>query len=697
MFNYQVLYNLFNFSKVQNKAIESMINHFELRLENMEVFITSVEAINLIELVKTLNTIVDSDVIATVGIMDQDITQIKKDLGVLKTNFNGVDGEISAVKETVRLIGESIDNLTKYDDTLLKGKLAEVLEKLETSDSLFSREIKGLKDQLDLLSPVDLEPILTEIEDIKRQLIGFKNYDDSEIVAALGELNRKIGTFDLAPIEGRVSTVESGLDTLEKQNLLSLIRGIQTTLNGLVIPDMYNDTYIRFELSKAKDSIVEVQRRLDTLNIVPYNDGAIWLALNNLKLVVENMETGGSEYDDQLLWVEIDAIKTIMNKAPEEGELDLWQFIQRLTVIEENIASVLLITNELQRVTDDLQEQLDTFDPEDIDLTELNLTFDRLSEDFEVIKAEFGEVKDFTLTTNKLREDLELLTTVVDDLVLNGGGGSGGGVSDEVIVELRGLIADLDTRLSAIVTTEDLNDLMLRMEDIEGLAYHFNGQSEDVIKFVEDNSVRALRFSSEDNLAMYADRTYLSRIDAYGPYPYNNYTTNSYGKSYNGFLGSYTFTSTGYSINGMDFSRTTVHHPNEVLVHLTYTSAKMVSTKMNGSTIVIRLNPAFGQISPDGSLYDKAAYFIVYMTGVGGANGTFNQQINIPAEDIIDGQVNIVIPSVINTLTIVYLPSRLEEYDVNGTNPPLNTLLPDNKLAVDNLFLGIWKIDELPA
>lgn len=353
-----------------------------------------------------------------------------------------------------------------------------------------------------------------------------------------------------------------------------------------------------------------------------------------------------------------------------------------LTTIINDIATLKKSTSDLSLSISVLRTEFETYVPE-IDFSAVNAMILHVQDEVDSLRNSANTSNtDLLSEIDTLADTLSILQDKVTTIIADG--------EDEIdidpalLVSLQDQIDAMDERVSVIATDHDMRALVSRVEDIENIAYHFEGTSQDVIDFIDEHSVRALRFFSEYNLALNANKTYA-------------YVSNSNGETdwtaYINYLLSGNWGNNPYN-NVLERSFTTLSRNS--LVKLSYTDSLLTTLNLKGKSISIRINPAYGLQNEDGTMKDPTNYLIVRFEGIVEGDTTHNNQLNIRFNELIDGQVDVKLPENFTKLSIVFAPSKVGEYSYAKYPKDsilLSSLLPIDKTIADNQFMGIWIVD----
>lgn len=230
---------------------------------------------------------------------------------------------------------------------------------------------------------------------------------------------------------------------------------------------------------------------------------------------------------------------------------------------------------------------------------------------------------------------------------------------------------------------EEIAELNAKLDLIKSQTYYYEGQSEDVIQFILDNSVVAMRFDSEYNLLKKTD-VIKNKIAANAPvtsFNYDNWVPTQQSRLLQGLfpqdatlVAKYqTYTAYG-DWNGAGMGLTNkLYFP-----FFNFTGATLTSIK--GKVLTVAINNQSGLLNTDGTMKQATGRFTVHYLGV---DGTYDDVLVLDPSDIVGGQFQITVPAVVTSVAIGYSV---------GTQTDVNLIKNDWVYSDVNLF-GAWIVE----
>lgn len=180
----------------------------------------------------------------------------------------------------------------------------------------------------------------------------------------------------------------------------------------------------------------------------------------------------------------------------------------------------------------------------------------------------------------------------------------------------------------------EIDALRNQLTEIENQTYYYEGQSQDVIQFIIDNSVVAMRFDSVYNLMKdtrmvetfirYTDAT--DRYLANTPSAYAALTT-----SLNPLF---------VNVSGFNTSATNPWYFQFKSQFFVKGFTGTILNELKGKVVTIGLNNKFGLLNADGTLKANTGSFIIQVTRASSKDVTV-----IPKSQIVGGQIQFTVPA----------------------------------------------------
>ena len=243
------------------------------------------------------------------------------------------------------------------------------------------------------------------------------------------------------------------------------------------------------------------------------------------------------------------------------------------------------------------------------------------------------------------------------------------------VAELRQQVNALNNYVSDMATEYSIRALTDRMEELENIAYYFEGASEDVQNWLFENNAKALRFSGE---GVYDPENIWLMADEY--VHYNSHTDSSarLGDYMNSIMSSYNLP---YDINYKKMYNfgDTISNSTQVV--------RIMSAIFNKSTVDLsdkilsfRMNPLFFSGKPI-----SVVLFITDYVDEQGNVFDYKVSINSDEVDAGEGQVQIIMPSDYTSLHIYPFRSPTSRGDTTNNQRPVN----------DITAMGLWVIEDM--
>lgn len=553
----------------------------------------------------------DDNVISSIDQELHDLVATKQTALIPGTNITiDAEGNISATD-------------TLYDDTDLRNEIDGKQDPLTAGDNV-TINATGVISATDTNTVYDETALRELVESKQDQLTA----GDNVAIDADGVISATDTVYDdtalRSVVEGKQATLTAGTNVLIDENGVISATDTNTVYDDTLLQAAVNGK--QAALAAGENITIDAENRISAVDTV-YDDSTIRVKLGDINKAIDSLVA---------------------------GDIDMQGFIDRLTTLETDMLLVKQKTTQLSTNVGNLQSIVDNIG--EVDLAEVNSALGAIREEILDLRDELGDTTLMTQVDN-LETTVANLTNVVNELIANGGDSTE--IDPVALTQLQEQVDTLSAHVDSIATEYNIDTLIARVEDIENLTYHFEGTSEDVKQFVEDNSVRALRFHSEYNLL-------LSSVKGYGAAynDMNNFLSGEWGS----------------------FQRSAPANVRTGLVQYMFNEQLLSSLSLLGKTIAIRVNPSYGFIDDNGNLISSDLYFSVVLENIIDESGvTYTSQLNFGIDDVIDGQVNVYIPESITMLRIAFGALNNSVIDSN---------LPPGKTVVDEQYLGIWVIEE---
>ncbi|MGH2082525.1 hypothetical protein [Aerococcus urinaeequi] len=600
-------------------------------------------------------TIDENNVISAIDHELRDLVKTKQDKLVAGDNIElDADGKISAVdtvyddtevrrqlddKQESILWGENIivdkDGTihavdTVYDDSDVRSKLEDVQDSITWGENI-------VVDEDGTVHAVDNDTVYDDTK-IKQQLDSVSQHIDELIRGdiTIQEFIDRLTVLeaDMRTIKQRTSTLVSDMDALEAivdnigdvdlSDILTVLDTVQADI--LELERNVGDTTLATDVANIQSFISELSNKVDGLIYVGPQpvDSNVYQALTHILADIANLYSqleGGvpADYDESELIARIESLEGIIDGYIAEGVYD---------------------DQTLQKHINEVMAELNTFEQYvDADLI-----------------PTIGQLNDSLADIEVMRDDmLDLITSDV--------------------AELRQQVNALDNYVSDMATEYSIRALTDRMEELENIAYYFEGASEDVQNWLFENNAKALRFSGE---GVYDPENIWLMADEY--VHYNSHTDSSarLGDYMNSIMSSYNLP---YDINYKKMYNfgDTISNSTQVV--------RIMSAIFNKSTVDLsdkilsfRMNPLFFSGKPI-----SVVLFITDYVDEQGNVFDYKVSINSDEVDAGEGQVQIIMPSDYTSLHIYPFRSPTSRGDTTNNQRPVN----------DITAMGLWVIEDM--
>lgn len=617
-----------------NQAIKDIIDKGESSIDELKQYISNLVKNELEKLNTTYiageNVTIKDNVISAVDEELREAVANKQDTLFAGENISiNEDGVISAV-----------DSDTVYDDT----ELRQLIE--DSVNGYTGGENVTISDD-GVISAVDTDTV----------------YDDTVINQRLDAVQQHIdelvrGDIDMQEFIDRLSTLEADMRTIKQRG--AVLREDVEAIE-LAFDDIEN-----VELSEIRTALEAVQ-----LDIEQLQQG---VSDTTLALEVEALQSTVSDLSAK--------VTALMNDEPVPVDPDLQAVLDDIIADIRHLEDALADEAPIEYDDAELRARIEALEAEIVSIvadgsyddTALKAQVDALATELAVLEEYVST--DLQPIVDQLNDSLASVSELEDAVLVT---------IPADIAELKAQVDALNEHISEIATEYSIRELIGRVEDIENLTYHFEGQSEDVINFITENSVKALRFNGE---GLYDPANLYNHADE--QYGYNEEADFLYFTSYYNDL-------TGMLEGGFDGLEQYVDH--NTVSKLPYEGEKVrimrtpssrfykESMDLSDKVLSFRLNPSYYDSSPDPDVFtpvDSMDVYVFIKDYMDNNGSVFDYYLKVPYTTINEsfGQFQLTMPSDYTFIHIIPLSGTNGEPTVNSR--PLTN--PD--------ALGLWVIED---